>query len=215
LAYHSEGGTPVAGPANRPRAGELEQRLRLGIRAIRRAMGHFDRGIDNLETADADLSDVLKVVRLQAVGTHASADAARHVFDALRKLRQVQEARRRDELVGVHSIAFQRNQRGGAIAMIDGKRLDLTRSPRLVGLLSVLAEHSVRSADFLPFDQLDALVEKATGKPLTPRERTQLLYRLRRRFIEIQLDPDLIQTGKNGHERSGRHGIRLVRRAVP
>ena len=179
---------------------------RLG-RLLRQLLAELGRAEERADSMAFEIAALKRALTADASGrlTRIAGDAVDRARDA-RRLAGREAALRAAAADGARGVEFRLGARGGAEARVgDSKWFELPQLPAT--LLGALAYGTARGGDGFPewqsFDTVGEHLARKTGKTLSRRALTQIVYRLRLLMADNGANPRLLQVSR-------RQGLRLL-----
>ena len=179
---------------------------RLG-RMVRQLQAELSRAEEHADAMAFEIAALKRALVADASGRLArvAGEAADRVRDA-RRLAAHEAALRAAAAEGARGVEFRSGSRGAVEARVgDSKWFELPQLPAT--LLGALAYGTARGGDGFPewqsFDTIGEHLARKTGKTLSHRALTQIVYRLRRLMAANGANPRLLQVSR-------RKGLRLL-----
>ena len=184
---------------------------RLG-RLVRQLQAELGRAEERADSMAFEIAALKRALTDDASGRLArTAGEARDRARDARRLAAHEAALRAAAAEGARGVEFRSGSRGAAEARVgDSKWFELPQLP--ASLLGALAYGTARGSDGFPewqsFDTVGEHLARKTGKTLSRRALTQIVYRLRGLMADNGANPRLLQVSR-------RQGLRLLLRHLP
>jgi len=174
---------------------------------VRQLQAELSRAEEHADAMAFEIAALKRALVADASGRLArvAGEAADRVRDA-RRLAAHEAALRAAAAEGARGVEFRSGSRGAVEARVgDSKWFELPQLPAT--LLGALAYGTARGGDGFPewqsFDTIGEHLARKTGKTLSHRALTQIVYRLRRLMAANGANPRLLQVSR-------RKGLRLL-----